>query len=226
MRRVVFDIETVGCDFDSLSESQQKYFTKWVKDEEEMVTVKQSTAFYPVTGFICAISFYSPDAPEVKGTYYLNPEKKDLQTDAGIIYKSFTTESEILDNFWRLIVNFDQIISFNGRSFDVPYVLIRSAINKIKATKDLMGYRYDKQNSRHIDLADQLSFQGAMKRKFSLEFYCQAFNIQNPKEEVHGKEVSELFKKKEYLKIAKYCFGDVYATFQLYEYWRDYIGSY
>lgn len=224
IRRVVFDIETVGIDFDSLSESQQKYLTRWAKDDEELVSAKQSTALFPLTGFICAIGFYSPDAKEVQGVYFLNPKKQEVINEKGIIYKSFLSEKDILENFWRLMINFGQIITFNGRGFDIPYIAIRSAINKVKVTKDLMGYRFEKQNHQHVDLQDQLSFLGAMRRKFSLEFYCQAFNIQNPKGEgVSGLEVTKLFENKEYLKIARYCYGDVLATFKLYEYWNNYI---
>lgn len=223
MRRVVFDIETVGLDFDKLNQSQQEFLTKWAKDEEEVISAKQSTAFYPLTGFICAIGFYSPDAREVKGTYFLNPQKEEVVKEGDLIFKSFQSEEKILENFWKLINNFTQIITFNGRGFDVPFLLTRSAVNKIRATRDLMGYRYEKLNPKHVDLADQLSFQGATKRKFSLEFYCQAFNIKNPKADVHGIEVSRLFKEKNYLKIAKYCYGDVEATYELYKYWQDYI---
>jgi predicted PolB exonuclease-like 3'-5' exonuclease len=223
MRRVVFDIETVGIDFDQLSESQKEYLTKWAKDDEEVITAKQSTAFYPLTGFVCAIGFFSPDAKEVKGTYFLDPQKEEVIKEGDIIYRSYKSEEQLLNHFWPLINNFSQVITFNGRVFDVPFLLIRSAINKVRATKDLMGYRFEKQNQKHIDLADQLSFQGAMKRKFSLEFYCQAFNIQNPKEKMHGVEVSKLFNDQAYLEIAKYCYGDVGATYKLYEYWENYI---
>ncbi len=222
MKRVVFDIETVGADFEDLNEKQQKYLTKWAKDEEEIISAKQSTAFYPLTGFVCAIGFYSPDAKEVMGTYFLNPAKNTVNKENDLVFRSFTTEKELLENFWKLIVNFGQIITFNGRTFDVPFLYTRSAVNKVKATTDIMGYRYGP-NYKHVDLADLFSFQGAMKRKFSLEFYCQVFGINNPKKDTSGIEVSKLYKEKKYEKIARYCYGDVEATFKLYEYWKEYI---
>ena len=71
-----------------------------------------------------------------------------------------------------------EIITFNGRGFDCPFILIRSAVHKIKPTKDLMPNRY---NGVHIDLLDQLTFYGASRRKFSLDMWCKTFGIKAPK---------------------------------------------
>jgi hypothetical protein len=76
----------------------------------------------------------------------------------------------------------------------------------------------------HTDLLDLLTFYGAVRRKFSLHMWCKAFGIESPKEEgVSGYEVHDLFQQQEYLTIAKYCAGDLYATKELFEYWEKYI---
>ena len=90
----------------------------------------------------------------------------------------------MLEKFWEISRQYDEFISFNGRSFDVPFMMLRSAINKIRPSKNLMGNRYlDRQrdDSLHIDLFDQLNFQGAVRRRDSLHLYTRAFGIESPK---------------------------------------------
>ena len=91
-----------------------------------------------------------------------------------------------------------------------------------------MTYRYESEQYgkiiTHLDLLDRLTFFGAVRRKGGLHMWCRAFGIKSPKSEgVSGEDVAQLFKDKEYMKIAEYCFDDVLATEKLYEYWEKYI---
>lgn len=90
-----------------------------------------------------------------------------------------------------------------------------------------MAYRYiesQKIGPIHVDLLDQLTFYGAVRRKSSLHLFCQAFGIKSPKAEgISGDNLAELFKAKEYLKIARYNSGDLIATAQLYQFWEKYV---
>ena len=84
-----------------------------------------------------------------------------------------------------------------------------------------MPNRYYKDN--HFDIMDQLSFYGAF-RNFSLEVMCNFLGIKSPKDEgVSGLIVNDLFKNKEYKKIAEYCMRDVIATKELYNRVKGYI---
>ena len=133
----------------------------------------------------------------------------------------------MLEKFWELAKNYQEFVSFNGRSFDVPFLMIRSAIHKVKPTKDLNSNRYlssQKFDAKHIDLFDQLTFYGAMRRKGSLHLWARAFGIKSPKAQgITGHDVSKLFKAKKYLEIAKYNSGDLSATKKLFEYWENYF---
>ena len=102
-------------------------------------------------------------------------------------------ESELLKKFWSAIKPTKQVVSFNGRVFDAPFVLVRSAVNRIKPSIDLMPARF---NDFHLDMMEQLTFFGAVKKRFSLEMWCKAFGIPNPKEEIDGNMVNGLFKSK------------------------------
>ncbi|HAB17487.1 MAG TPA: hypothetical protein DCE44_13675, partial [Verrucomicrobiales bacterium] len=119
-----------------------------------------------------------------------------------------------------------QVVTFNGRGFDVPFLYLRSAVLNVPITrKDWLGYRF--QTDPHCDLAEQFTFynvsgrEGAA-RKFNLDFYCKAFGIPSPKAEgVSGLDVNDLLANRRYREIAEYCLRDVHATVQLYQVWRD-----
>ena len=98
---------------------------------------------------------------------------------------------------------------------------MRSALHKIKPTKNLIPYRYS--DKEHVDLFDQLTFYNTT-RKFNLDYFCKRFGITSPKSEgITGLDVPELFNKGEYQQIAEYCMRDVVATGELFQIWREYI---
>jgi len=90
-----------------------------------------------------------------------------------------------------------------------------------------MTYRYLKRGYvgiRHIDLFDQLSFYGAVRRKGSLHLYCQTMGIKSPKAAgITGDDMNDMFKEKKYKEIAEYNSWDLIATWELYKIWQEYI---
>ncbi|MDP3997973.1 MAG: ribonuclease H-like domain-containing protein [Candidatus Andersenbacteria bacterium] len=234
MPRLVFDIETVGDDFDSFDETTQGYLTRWIKRESKsdkeykkaLESLKGETGLSPLTGQIVAIGIL--DCDKDKGVvYYQAPggDTKDTEED-GIKYKPMS-EKDMLESWWSGARNYQEFVSYNGRGFDVPYLMIRSAIHGIRPTKDLMRGRYMYQNApdaRHVDLYDQLTFYGASRSRGSLHLWCRAFGIESPKTQgVSGGDVGRLFKEGNFLDIAKYNVGDLWATKKLYEYWNSYL---
>jgi DNA polymerase elongation subunit (family B) len=227
MRRIVFDIETCSYPFDSLTESQQEYILRYAereKTEDERIDKREEairfTSLYPYTARVVAIGIL--DIEKEKTFVYFgsqtadgwsNPEKK-------IQYKA-VTEHEMLTSFWRIVELTDQVITFNGRCFDVPFIMLRSALLKIKPAKNLIGKRYDQ--SSHIDLLEQFTYFG-LTRKFNLDFYCSAFGIESPKSKgISGMEVKNLYEAGKIKDIAVYCGEDVFATYQLYKIWNEYL---
>lgn len=225
MRRVVFDIETVGADFESLDPLSKEYFLKFADSPQEIEAAKQSTSFYPLTAQIVALAMVDADT-EKGAVYYQNGANRQTGRaerfrEDGVLFIP-ADESEIICHFWRLIASCDQIITFNGRIFDAPFIMLRSAIHRISVIKNLVPYRYSA--GFHIDLADQMTFYDAMRRRFSLHIWCKAFGIPSPKEGgVCGHDVRALFQEGRFLEIARYCLADVYATKQLYGCWEKYL---
>lgn len=234
MPKLIFDIETIGENFDSLDETTQDILTRWLKkeaaDEEDyrlaLENLKNDLGFSPLTGEIVVIGVL--DAEKNKGVVYFQaPGEKIKEFEENNIKFKQTTEKEMLENFWQGAKQYDEFISFNGRQFDVPFLMIRSAVHKIKPSKDLMSNRYlnnQKFGATHVDLIDQLSFYGAVKRKGSLHLWSRVFGIKSPKADgITGDDVSRLFREKKFLDIARYNVNDLKATKELYEAWQNYL---
>lgn len=221
MSSLVFDLETIGTSWETLDEETQAYLTKFAETEEKREEIKNTLGFYPLTGEIVAIGLYDPDK-DIKSVYFQAPES-DLEhwyEDKGIHY-IVGNEATILEKFWATIRKYTTFVTFNGREFDCPYVALRSAVHKVKPTRNLLPYRYS--DKEHVDLLDQLTFYRAT-RKFTLDYYCKRFGITSPKTEgVTGHDVPDMFAQKRYHEIAEYCMRDVIATGDLYTLWRHYI---
>lgn len=236
-QRLIFDIETIGVDFDSLDETTKDSLTRWIKKEsvgeEEYQTaleeLKSGLGFSPLTGEIVAIGVLDYDKNQ--GAVYFQapgqnpPAGGEEFTEGGIKFKQ-TTEKEMLEQFWNISKQYQEFISFNGRAFDGPFLMIRSAYHGIRPAKNLSEsrYLYQQKTCVHIDLADQFTFQGNMRRKGSLHLWSNLFGIKSPKADgVTGDDVGRLFKEKKFLDIARYNAGDLRATKELYEKWSKYL---
>ena len=218
MKTIIFDIETIPQDFESLDEAQKYYLLKTSETDDEKAKTKDQMALWAPTNKIVAIGMLCVETG--KGAmYYQDKEKKEFEEN-DIKYWS-GDEKEILEKFWAAIAHANKFVTFNGRGFDCPVLMLRSAMLKVKPSKNLMPYRYSA--DQHIDLLEQLTFYNSV-RKFNLDFYCKAFGIQSPKSSgVTGHDVAPLFKSGEFEKIARYCAGDLQATRELYLRWQDYI---
>ena len=224
---LVFDIETVGVDFESLAESQQEYLLRFVEKEKdpEAKKVKEDDAIrylslYPTTSEIVAIALLNTESEKTL-VLYNSVITEDMQiSDKNIKYKPMS-ETEMLDTFWGFAKKADKLISFNGRQFDLPYLMMRSAVLKIKPSKNFLKNRFEHKD--HIDLLDKFTFTGLI-RKFNLDFYCHTFGIDSPKSHgISGMEVKELYNSGHIKEIAVYCADDVRATFELYKIWKKYL---
>lgn len=219
MTRLIFDIETVGIEFESLDDKSKDFLLAYAEDEEEEARIKEGLGFSPLTGEVVAIGIFNPDTK--KGAVYYRSDNDEKTEKNDIQYTPLKNEKDVLKEFWETAKFYDQFITFNGRGFDCPYLLIRSAILKVKPTKNLMPNRYYDQ---HIDLLDRLTFFGAVRRRANLHMWCRAFGISSPKDKgITGDDVAELFKNKKYFEIAQYCGDDIKATAELFNYWDKYI---
>ncbi|HOJ37845.1 MAG TPA: ribonuclease H-like domain-containing protein [Ignavibacteriales bacterium] len=219
----VYDIETLAFPFEALTPSQQEYLQRYAEKIDDPLEKQKKIeenirylSLYPYTAKIITLGMYEINYD--KGVIlYEDKESQEVWYDTDKRFKFIpSTEAEILEYFWSKIAKADKIVSFNGKNFDLPFLKIRSAINKIKVPK------FDKKFS-HIDLLDEFTFYGKL-RKFNLDFYCHAFGIESPKTDyANGMEVSNLYQAGKFKEIAIYCSKDIYSTSKLYKIWENYL---
>jgi hypothetical protein len=228
---LVFDIETVGEQWDALDETTQSALTRWIKREAKsekeyrvsLADTKQGLGLSPLTGFIVAIGVY--DTEKEKGAVYFSAPDEDIKTaeENGIKYKAMD-EKKMLEHFWTGAKEYNEFVTYNGRGFDAPFIALRSMVHGVKPTRDLLEgrYLYQQRSCKHIDLQEQLTFYGAWNKKPSLHLFCRALGIESPKAlGTTGDDVAALYADKKYLAIARYNAGDLRATAALYRRWQD-----
>jgi len=228
MRTLVFDIETIGEKWSELDDVTRHTLTHWIetssRSEDEkaklLSDIKSGLGLSPFTGEIVSLALY--DVERAQGAvYYQSDNIKDEVVDDWR-YK-VRSEEDLLVEWWEGAKQYDTFVTYNGRGFDVPFLVHRSVVNYITPTINLLQGRYPSQQRevKHVDLQDEVTFYGALYRRPSLHLVCRAYGIDSPKGEVSGEDVAELFRQKNFRDIATYNIRDVVATTALYERWRD-----
>lgn len=233
MRSLVVDIETVGADFASLDDYTQHDIVGRIKatpgtDEykKELHTYMEELQFSPLIGQIIVLGVY--DLHKKSGVVSFQAPEQELGelVEGEMTYKQ-RSEKSMLESFWGGIGDYDECITFNGRGFDIPYIIARSAANGVHVTRDLMGNRFNNKSwggVLHVDLFDQLSYYGAVRRSGGLHLWTQAMGIESPKDGgISGKEVGDAYINGRSLDIARYNARDLIATARLYDKWKQYM---
>ena len=132
------------------------------------------------------------------------------------------SEPDLLRAFWALCSRAETVVSFNGRGFDVPFLVTRSLIHGIPARVDLLSQRFSLRP--HLDLFELVSQKGRGPSK--LDVVCWALGIESPKEVMDGSMVAPAYERGEIVKIAEYNAHDVRATSAVYRRVRDLILRY
>lgn len=232
MASLVFDIETAALPLEQFDEAQQEYLfrpAEKLTDPEEKARrreeIERMMNLWPLTSQVVCIAMVNPESKRGQVLFIAADFEEKAADDDRVEFVTCMDEAELLTAFWDVVRSYDQVITFNGRGFDVPFLYLRSALLNVPIScKKWLGYRFAVEP--HCDLAEQLSFYGVSgregaARKFNLDFYCRAFGIESPKAQgVTGLDVGDLLRQGRYREIADYCLRDVDATVQLYEIWR------
>jgi uncharacterized protein YprB with RNaseH-like and TPR domain len=230
MATLILDIETIGTPWGEIDETTKAALIKWIKhthdqDESELHirNVKSQLGLSPLTGSIVSLALY--DLERQQGVVYVvSNESTEAVTDSSYVIKT-RTEKELLEDFWEGSRSYDVFVTFNGRQFDVPFLLHRSVANEVRPIVELNKHRYITQQSYpyHVDLMEELTFNRAMLRRSSLHMFCQAYGIERPKEARDSTTVAQLVYDKDFVTLANYNAADVVATTALYDKWKQYL---
>jgi 3'-5' exonuclease len=217
MKKLVIDIETVGTPWDDHDPYVREYLIKGMNDAEAEEE-KRRGALSPFTGRIVAIGVVNVESGRSCALFEV-PGQTELITRREAHRTLISgTEKQILEKFWDYLDKGDRFISFNGRQFDGPFLMIRSAIHGIVPKRDLIGNRY--RFHPNCDLREVLNFNGALnsrQMRFNLDLACKSFGIISSKTEgMDGRSVQMMYNAGRHEDIATYCLEDVRATSELY----------
>jgi len=213
---IVFDIEVAGFAWEEVDESTRGYLLARARDEESREAVPERTGLVPGLGKVVAIAMWNVEAE--RGLLLLEGDSEparawDRVPDSDILRG---TEEELLEAFWDVIRRkHPRLVSFNGRQYDGPMLMVRSAQLGVKPSENLVGYRYD--ISTHCDLMDIFGFMGAVRDRYSLDFWCRRLDIESPKGGIDGSQVARAYRQGRLDEIGEYCLRDVRATSALYQ---------
>ena len=105
------------------------------------------------------------------------------------------------------------LVTFNGRGFDLPVLMLRSLHHGVPMPWYFAEERYrDRRNETgHIDLHDALALHGAVRRSVSLDIAARLVGLPG-KLSVDGSQVEALYRQGELETIQRYCLADVAQT--------------
>ncbi|HEU4520540.1 MAG TPA: ribonuclease H-like domain-containing protein [Thermoanaerobaculia bacterium] len=217
MKKLVIDIETVGTPWEEHDPYVREYLIKGM-NEAEAEEEKRRGALSPFTGRIVAIGVVNAETGRSCAMYEVPGQTELITKKDGNRTLISGSERQILEKFWTFLNHGDRFISFNGRQFDGPYLMIRSAIHGVVPKRDLVGNRY--RFHPNCDLREVLNFNGTLnwrQMRFNLDLACKSFGIQSSKTEgMDGRSVETMYRAGRYEDIATYCLEDVRATCELY----------
>jgi predicted PolB exonuclease-like 3'-5' exonuclease len=154
-----------------------------------------------------------------------------IADDYGLFKKVSSIDGDSEESLIRAFLGFidkynPKLISFNGRSFDMPLLMIRALKYNLSCpayfdTNDSsLGknkwehYRARFSDRFHVDVMDHLGDFGAA-RGVRLDHVCAMAGLPG-KYDVHGDQVMELYFENKLDKIQAYCESDVLNTYWLY----------
>lgn len=124
------------------------------------------------------------------------------------------TERKLLLQAWEILSHADQFVTFNGLGFDLPVLLMRSMMNKVRPAVKIDRRRYSVEN--HCDIRMVLGNWDSFA-KGNLDFYSRVLLGKAGKDDIDGSMVGEMFEMELFDEISEYCQDDVKVTWELYQ---------
>ena len=224
---LVIDIETVPAYArDAMPESVNDALVKFAQRKDPAASddvldarVGMSMGLSPLFGKVISLAIGDGDAPD-GDVHVLAVPNEQFPVEAAPDWVRFMSEADLLRSFWALASKAETVVTFNGKGFDIPFLVGRSLVHGIPARCDLMSQRYGSLKP-HLDLFDLLK--QSDKAPSKLDVICWALGIESPKGDMDGSKVAPAYARGEILKIAEYNRHDVRATGEVFRKLRDHV---
>ncbi len=221
---LVFDIETVpATDKRQLPTTVAEALGKYAERKE--MDTQAAMGLSPFFGKVISLALGEGEThiDDQKVTVLLVPPPGQEDKDYPDWVRPMS-EPDLLRAFWVLANAATTVVSFNGRGFDVPFLVTRSLVHEIPARVDLLGNRYALRP--HLDLYQILTQGRYGGGPSNLDTICWALDIKSPKGEMDGSMVASAYEQGNAEDIATYNRADVTATTRVYHRVRDLVLRY
>ncbi|MGB0953262.1 MAG: ribonuclease H-like domain-containing protein [Planctomycetota bacterium] len=211
---VAFDIEVAGLEWEEVDEATRHYLmARKTRGNDE--DIQNRLALIRGLGRVVSIGMWNLDKDQGAVLVHGSGCKwEDFGEVPGTkVFRG--NERELLTEFWRLAQEWGTVVTYNGRGYDGPVLLTRSAMLDVKPSRQLAGYRYSVKE--HCDLMEVLNFMGAARESYSLDYWCRRFGVESPKGKMDGSMVASKARAGRYDEIAEYCLRDTRATADLFQ---------
>lgn len=214
---LVFDIETVpGIDLSEVPDAVVKAVARAAErndgDEGKVMSLS------PYYGKVVSLAFGDADSDTVTTLVVPPPGREHDPLPDGV---RAMTEAELLRSFWHLADAAELVVSFNGRGFDVPFLVTRSLILGVPARVDLVSSPFSLRP--HLDLYRVIGHGRGGLGGASLDVICWALGVQSPKGELDGSMVAPTYARGDIEAIATYNAADVRATAAVFRHLREHL---
>ena len=135
MAKLVFDIETTALPLANFDEVQQEYLLREaekIPDETARATkrgeIERQFSLWPLTAQVVCIAMVNADTQRGQVLFIAEDFEEDAVEGGPVEFMPCADELELLTAFWDVAKHYDEIVTFNGRGFDVPFLYLRSAV--------------------------------------------------------------------------------------------------
>lgn len=219
---IAFDIEVAGFPWEEVDEITRGYLMTRARDEKDREALPDRTGLFPGLGKIIAIGMWLVREDRgmilLEGKGAADGEHEWEKVPNSKVFRG--DERDVLEKFWATVARpkglgrLPRLVSYNGRCYDGPMLMIRSAQLGVQPSRNMIPKRWDM--SEHCDLMEVLNFQGTVRDNYSLEYWCRRFDIESPKGSIDGSQVARVYRSGRIDDIGEYCLRDVRATAQLF----------
>ncbi len=205
MREVVLDIETAPCDKAHWAELVRRV------PSLEKIGIDDTPLDWSFGRIVCiGLSIGKPVSERGAAADFLEDKCQELNW-AG------PDESSILENFWKAIQPGDYAIGHNLMGFDLPYIMGRSVICKVKPSRsfDLRMY-----STAYVYDTQQVWSNWGRRKFAKLDTLAAIMGFAG--KTGSGAQVAGWSAANEWDKIREYCMDDVRLTRAVYQRMREY----
>jgi len=165
MARLVFDIETSALPLEAFDEVQQEYLfrdasrlTDPAAQSARRAELEQMLSLYPLTARVVCIAMLNAESQRGQVLFLADDYEENAGDTGPVEFVPCVDESELIAAFWDVAKKYDQIVTFNGRGFDVPFIYLRSAVLNVPiSSKDWLGYRFNTEPHCNLRLRECVS---------------------------------------------------------------------